>query len=442
MDGNDQDFGAGGLVLLDPATFSGGSIDKMAVTAGKNGKIYILNANNLGGYKLGAGQTDGIIQTIPTGKSVFGAAGSYPLEGGYIYVTPVGYPTYIYQLGFTSGGVPQFSKIAQTDEISAGRVGVGVPTITSLDGRPGTAILWMTDPDAGIRAWYAVPQNGVLQSIAMPQIGGANKFQRPAFGDGRVYTTDSNGVLYCLGSPVNLPLNCTSPVDFGQVALGEKATRIVNCTAKVAISSLDGLDIENRYFQASNASLPSGPLAIGTKFSIPVTWDLTNVQVSSSDNASYGNVVPGIKSTPLTLFTTNSVAGFATLFPISLIGTEVSTKPFLAVTPSTVDFGGIIVLDANNIRDNSGVITITNKGLSAMTILGYAYTGDKVGASPKYVNSTIKSGEWDLGPGMSTSNQVLSTIVFSMLIMLFSILDIDSSPNSFVICFIANVKCL
>lgn len=112
-------------MLLDPATFSGGSIAKMAVTAGKNGKIYILNANNLGGYKLGLGQTDGIIQTIVTNEAVFGASGSYPLEGGYIYFTPVGYPTYAYKLGFTSTGIPQFSQVAATNETSAGRVGVG-----------------------------------------------------------------------------------------------------------------------------------------------------------------------------------------------------------------------------------------------------------------------------------------------------------------------------
>lgn len=45
MDAADQDFGSGGLVLLDPATFSGGGVNKIAVTAGKNGKIYVLNAN-------------------------------------------------------------------------------------------------------------------------------------------------------------------------------------------------------------------------------------------------------------------------------------------------------------------------------------------------------------------------------------------------------------
>lgn len=45
MDAADQDFGSGGLVLLDPGVFSGGGVDKIAITAGKNGKIYILNAN-------------------------------------------------------------------------------------------------------------------------------------------------------------------------------------------------------------------------------------------------------------------------------------------------------------------------------------------------------------------------------------------------------------
>jgi hypothetical protein len=45
MDAADQDLGSGGIVLLDPATFSGGGVNKVAVTAGKNGKIYIMNAN-------------------------------------------------------------------------------------------------------------------------------------------------------------------------------------------------------------------------------------------------------------------------------------------------------------------------------------------------------------------------------------------------------------
>ncbi|CAD6446517.1 86c7ab1a-b181-4c17-907e-67653ddef4d4 [Sclerotinia trifoliorum] len=403
MDAGDQDFGSGGIVLLDPTVFKGTGVDKMAVTAGKNGKIYILNANNLGGYKLGPGQTDNILQTIVTNAAVFGACGSYPLEGGFIYCTPVGLATSVYQLTFTSSGVPQFSKIGQTNEISAGRVGVGIPTVTSFNNRIGTAILWMTDPDAGLRAWYAVPQNGVLQKIKIPQIGGANKFQRPAFGDGRVYTTDSNGVLYCLGAPVNLPLNCTSPIDFGAVALGNKSVQNVSCTAIIAITSINGATVGNGYFSVNNSTLPTGPLNAGATFIFPVTWDLTNVQVGATANTSFGNVSPGIKSTPLTILTTNAVAGYATLYPISLTGTEVSSKPFLAIAPTTVDYGGIIITNTSNINPQSAIFTISNKGLVAMTITGYAYTADELDDNPVFINSTVINGAWDLGFGYFTA---------------------------------------
>lgn len=84
--------GSGGIALLDGAVFKGGDVQRLAIAAGKNGKVYVLNADNLGGYKQGTGGTDLIVQTIVTNKAVFGGPGSYPLEGGYIYYTPVGYP--------------------------------------------------------------------------------------------------------------------------------------------------------------------------------------------------------------------------------------------------------------------------------------------------------------------------------------------------------------
>ncbi len=239
MDGGDQDLGSSGIALLDPGIFKGTVVSEMAVTAGKNGKIYILNAKNLGGYRLGPGQTDGVIQTIVTNKAVFSGSGSYPLEGGYIYLTPIGYPTYVYKLGFSSSEVPIFTQGGATTEKSAGRVGVGIPTITTYGGKEGTAILWTCDPDAGLRAWYAVPNpDGTMKSIKLPQVNGINKFQRPVFGDTRLYVTDANGILYCLGSPVNLPLDCTSPVNFGTVALGTSQTEQVTCQANFAVTRI------------------------------------------------------------------------------------------------------------------------------------------------------------------------------------------------------------
>lgn len=412
MDGGDQDFGSGGIALLDPTVFKGTGVGRIGVTAGKNGKIYILNADNLGGYRLGPGQTDGIVQTITTNKAVFGGSGSYPGEGGYIYSTPVGYPTYAYKLGSTAAGLPSFALAGATKENSAGRVGVGVPTITSLNGKTGTAILWMTDPDAGLRAWYAVPdQDGVMKSIKIPQVNGINKFQRPGFGDTRLYVTDANGVLYCLGSPVNLPLNCTSPVDFGSVALGTKAHSSINCTALIPITSLDGMTVGDARFEVDNATLPKGALAKGATFSIPVAWNLTTAVVKNADGASYGNTSPGVKSTALTIYTTNGIGGYSTLFPISLTGTEVSNDAFLTTAPTTVDFGGIVLKGngAPGEGDDDDTITSTlvlqNQGLAPLTLTGYAYTLDELDDDDvDFTNTTFNNGVADMGYGFSSKN--------------------------------------
>jgi hypothetical protein len=64
MDQADRDLGSGGVSLPDASVFSGGGVSRLAITVGKNGICYVLNADNLGGYKLGSGGTDAIIQTI------------------------------------------------------------------------------------------------------------------------------------------------------------------------------------------------------------------------------------------------------------------------------------------------------------------------------------------------------------------------------------------
>jgi iron transport multicopper oxidase len=141
MDAGDRDLGSSGTCLLDPSTFKGRGVNRLAVTVGKNAKVYVMNADNLGGFKQGPGGTDGVVQTIVASNAVFGGVGSYPLEGGYFYFTPVGDTTYAYKFSVDSNGAPFFILAGRSPDISTGRVGVGQPTITTLNGRPGTAIV-------------------------------------------------------------------------------------------------------------------------------------------------------------------------------------------------------------------------------------------------------------------------------------------------------------
>ncbi|KAJ6258342.1 hypothetical protein Dda_6382 [Drechslerella dactyloides] len=198
LDMTDKDFGSSGLTLLDPGTFTATGISRMGVTGGKNGKIYLVNADDLGG------------------GSIFGGIGSYPKEGGYIYAASPNWNIVVYSFGKDSAGKPVFTQVGMTAEKNAQRVGTGIPTITSMGGAPGSAILWLTDVDNGLRAWKAVPNAD--------------------------------------GAPINLPL-----------------------TSNIAISSFKGLIISpGIYFHASNSSVSGISLAKGSNVTIPVTLDLTS----------------------------------------------------------------------------------------------------------------------------------------------------------------------
>lgn len=278
----------------------------------------------------------------------------------------------------------------------------GVPTITTYKGQAGTGILWVTDPNVGLQAFSAVPVNGVLTSIPLPATGGLNKFLRPVFGDGRVYVSDSNGNVICLGSPVALPLQCSQPVAFGDLAIGSTATQIINCTALIPINSVNGCTTGDKTFHCSNSTLPKGPLARGATFSFPVTWNLTQASINNAQNASYGKVLPGVESTSLDLYTTNGVAQYSNVLPISLSGNTVSKTAFFTISPQEVDFGGIVLGSGGQSSGLSAAVILSNIGAQSMQFLGAAWTNSVDGSDGPIVYNNITNGK--LGNGFSSSN--------------------------------------
>ncbi|CZS96609.1 related to beta-1,3 exoglucanase precursor [Rhynchosporium agropyri] len=379
MDAADRDLGSSGVTLLDPAVFKGTGVSRMAVTLGKNMKAYIMNANNLGGFKQGPGGTDNVIQTISAGGTVFAGVGSYPLEGGFIYFTPTGGATACYKMGLDSNGAPSFTFVGRTNGPAAGRVGIGIPTTTTYKGQIGTGILWISDPNLGLQAYNAVPVNGILQPIPLPATGGLNKFQRPAFGDGRLYTSDSNGNIMCLGSPVALPLNCTDPISFGDLTIGTTATRTVNCKALIPISKVNGCTTGNANWKCDNFTLPQGALVQGATFSFPVTWDLRLATLQDVPQASFGKVIPGVESSSLNILTTNGVPKYSTVLPISLTGRVVSQNAFMTITPNEIDLGGIVLGSAGAPSGQTASFILSNVGAQSLTVLGTAWSNEIVG---------------------------------------------------------------
>lgn len=50
----DKDISSSGVTLLDSTTFSGGGVKRVAISGSKAGVIYVMDADNLGGFKMGA----------------------------------------------------------------------------------------------------------------------------------------------------------------------------------------------------------------------------------------------------------------------------------------------------------------------------------------------------------------------------------------------------
>jgi hypothetical protein len=53
LNDGDKDISASGVSLLEPTTFIGGGVNRVAISGSKAGTIYVLDADDLGGYKVG-----------------------------------------------------------------------------------------------------------------------------------------------------------------------------------------------------------------------------------------------------------------------------------------------------------------------------------------------------------------------------------------------------
>jgi len=228
--------------------------------------------------------------------------------------------------------------------------------------------VWISDSNQGLVAFNAVPVNGILQSITLPATGGLTKYQRPVFGNGRVYVTRSNMII-ALGTPVTLPLSCAGPVNFGSINVGQTSTVQISCTAITAVT-ISGCTTSLATFQCQNSSLPL-TVASGITFTFPVTWNLTQAAINQAQSNNNFQVLPGSEGARLNLYAAAGASGYATNTPIQLSGTVVASQGFLVVNASEVDFGGIVLLGP--MSQISSTIILSNKGTAVLTFNGFAW---------------------------------------------------------------------
>jgi hypothetical protein len=189
----------------------------LLMTGSKDGRLYVLDSTNLGGYHT---DTDHILQTVTTpGKLASNLQGhlhggpiyfNMPGGGGeIIYMWPENAPLLGYQLDPSSrtlSGTP-----VQSNTISTGHPG-GMLALSANGSTPGSAVLWASAPKQD--AWhqtapgivYAVDASNITnvlwtsdQNAARDGVGNFAKFNTPVVVNGRVYVATFSNTLQVYG---------------------------------------------------------------------------------------------------------------------------------------------------------------------------------------------------------------------------------------------------
>ena len=332
LDGDDLDFGSGSPVALPDQYFGTSSIPHLAVAVGKEGYVYLLNRDNLGGADNGPNGTDDVVGRYGPNGGVWSSPAVWPGDGGWVYIpTAAGavsaggssgqLDAYQYVV---SNGTPTLSLAGQSSD--AFGFGSSAPVVTSDGTTSGSALLWeIWSPDgtgvgAQLRAYDPVPVDGVMQEVWDAPIGTASKFNPPGIGANRVYVGTRDGHVIGFGAPVTAPVTAPSPT-FPTTVVGQSSTEDLTITAATA-TTVTGLTVSAGAFSLGTPS-PTLPVALGPGDSVTVPVTFT----------------PTAGGTAGAYVTVTTSTGDVTEFPLSATG-ELS-GPSLQVSTNGVSFGGI-----------------------------------------------------------------------------------------------------
>ena len=187
----DEDLGSGGAMLLPNIKDSGGTVHHLAVGAGKDQNIYLVNRDNMG--KFNPQNNNQIYQELPAalGGSVFSMPAFWSKR---IYYGAVG--DVIRAFAFNSSAQLNANPIAQSSN-SFGYPGT-TPSISGNSAK--NVILWAAENSspAVLHAYNAKTLAEIYNSNqaagGRDHFGDGNKFITPTIANGKVYVGTTTGV--------------------------------------------------------------------------------------------------------------------------------------------------------------------------------------------------------------------------------------------------------
>jgi hypothetical protein len=402
LDAIDQDFGSGGPAGLPVGTTA---YPHLLVQAGKEGKVFVLNRDNLGGREQGPGGTDAYLAEIGRFGGLWGHPAVFEASTSPLPPSSAGLNDYVYylgkndnlralQLGADASGLPTLTDVANSTTIFG--YTSGSPVVTSNGTDTSSAVLWVVGADNGsgangtLYAFDAIPQqvNGApqLRQIWSAPIGTASKFCIPATSNGRIYVATRDDHVLGFGSPDAAPLTGALPLSF-QAAAGASQTQTASVTATAAVSvsqpTLAATGATDPFSLGQATVTPAGgsPSPVS---SFPVTLnpgDTLGVPVT------FGPSAPGPVTGSLT-FATTSADGTVTYPPVSTSLSANGTQDGLFTSPASVTFGSgtpvpvgtsvPLTLDVVNYGTTSASVTSVTPPSAPFTATGLPAQGSTI----------------------------------------------------------------
>ncbi len=187
LDEQDLDLGSSGALLL-PDEAGSSTHPHLLFTSGKEGRMYLLDRQTLGGVQTGSDSGALASLTVSGSHATFGAAGYF---NGAIYLGPVNSPLLAIPVAGASLG-PAPSASASNPNGYPG----ATPSISSNGTSAG--IVWAITADDGGRllAYQASDLTTLYDShaLASDQLPGYVEFSVPTIADGKVFAAAEGGV--------------------------------------------------------------------------------------------------------------------------------------------------------------------------------------------------------------------------------------------------------
>lgn len=351
----DVDFGSGGVLLLPDMTDAQGQVQHLAVGAGKDGNLYVVNRDSMGKYNSTSNQIyEELNGALPGGEW---ATSAY--FNGNVYYAPVGGNLLCFTFTNarlstqpTSRSSTTFSYPGSTPSVSSNGNQNGI--VWAYDNSNGPAILHAYDATNVADELY----NSTMAPSSRDSFGSGNKFITTMVANGKVYAPTQNSVaifgpivssatsdfVAASGQTISLPLalSGTPTVEPRQGSMSKTFDITVNFNEPVtSLSASLGV-------QPGQVAAPAGSVHSITYKGTSATIRLTGVNDAQRLSLNLTAIQPGTYSINI---------------PFSVLWADVDGNGVVTsadVTPIRIAYGSAAGTSTYNIRADlnaDGVVT-------------------------------------------------------------------------------------